>query len=62
MTMKHLVQENPFTSECAWVEGHILERKGRANCSLLEKVNNTANNLAKKVLVAGVASQQLIDS
>ena len=61
-TLKHLVRENPFSSVFTWVEGHAMERKGINNCTLEEKLNDTADTLAKKVLISGVASKQLIDS
>ena len=60
-TLKHLAQENTFTSDFTWVEGHVLEHKMRANCTLPERLNDTVNDLAKKVPVARVASQQFID-
>ena len=61
-TLKHLVRENPFSSDFTWVKGHAVERKGIENCTLAEKLNDTVDTLTKKVLISGVTSEQLIDS
>ena len=60
--LKQLIRENPFQSRFEWVEGHAVERKGWANCNLEERLNDKADNLAKRVLVAGFVSDEYIDS
>ena len=58
--LKQLVRENPFQSSFEWVEGHAVERKGWAACDLTERLNDKADRLAKKALLAGYASDEYI--
>ena len=41
-----------------WVEGHTVERKGWALCLLQERLNDRADNLAKRALIAGYAADK----
>ena len=45
-----------------WVEGHAVERKGWGSCSLQELLNDRADNLAKRALVAGYAADEYIEN
>ena len=49
-------------SDVTETKGHVPEHKGQASCTLPERLNDTSENLAKEVLVDGVASKQFIDS
>ena len=44
-----------------WVEGHLVEKKGWALCSLQERLNDRADNLAKRALIAGYAADKYIE-
>jgi hypothetical protein len=44
-----------------WVKGHAVERKGWAHCSLLERLNNQLDKLAKSVLVSAIAGRSRIE-
>ena len=54
--------ENPVYSIFEWVEGHAVERKGWALCSLQERLNDRADNLAKCALIAGYAADEYIEN
>jgi len=49
--VKHLASSNRSGATWVWVEGHAVERKGWANCTLPERLNHQADKLAKDSLV-----------
>ena len=51
--MKKLTKRNAVGSRYVWVEGHVVEKKGRTNCTLEELENGEADELAKKALRVG---------
>ena len=61
-SFKQLTHENPFSTDYQWVEGHAKEKKGWKNCTLKEKMNNVVDNLCKRALIAGYASNKYISS
>ena len=44
-----------------WVEGHTVEKKGWALDLLQERLNDRADNLAKRALIAGYAADKYIE-
>ena len=45
-----------------WVEGDAVEKKGWALSSLQERLNDQADILAKRVLIAGYVSDEYIEN
>jgi hypothetical protein len=58
--LKHLVQSNTVHSSEEWVEGHIVESKGWQFCTLPEKLNYYADNLAKHALLSAMEGGDII--
>jgi hypothetical protein len=50
--IKHLSCTNKCWSTWEWVEGHAVKRKGWRNCTLPERLNHQADELAKAVLLS----------
>ena len=60
--LKQLVRENPMDPIFGWVEGHAVERKGWALCLIQERLNDRADNLAKRALIAGYAADEYTEN
>ena len=45
-----------------WVEEHVVERKGWALCLLQERLNNRADNLVKRTIIAWYAADEYIEN
>ena len=58
--VKHLSATNTSRSAWVWVEGHAVERKGWANCSLAERMNAHAERLAKDSLLHALAGGHIM--
>ena len=58
--IKHLVSISTCKPIWEWVEGHAVERKGRQNCTLPEKLNDQADKLAKEALLAALSGDHVI--
>ena len=53
--IKYLVVTNPGSARWEWVEGHAIKKKGWAQSTLPEQLNDQADKLAKGVLEAAIA-------
>jgi hypothetical protein len=61
-SFKQLITENPLECIFRWVEGHLDDHKTWQELSLREKINVLVDKLAKKALMAAVASEEFISS
>ncbi len=58
---KYLSSTNKFQPKWEWVEGHAIERKGRCNSTLAERLNHQADILANDSLVSAIARGLLME-
>jgi hypothetical protein len=59
--IKYLSSTNCCRRTWKRVKGHTVDCKGRQHCTLLERLNNQADKLAKIVLVLSVAGGHMIE-
>ncbi len=59
--LKSLVRNNTIRTHWEWVESHAVEERGWAHCTLAEKMNFYADELAKLSLQSAIARDDAFD-
>jgi hypothetical protein len=58
--LKNMVHKNRIRTNWEWVKGHAVKSRGWQNCTLSEKLNYYADDLAKRALLAAVNGGEVI--
>ena len=58
---KMLERESVFPINFLWVERHAIEARGWANCTMIERLNDGYDRLAKTALIYAASSGSFID-